>query len=1085
MISEKPQWNGQNLRLSEAKRKLLEKFLNVEERRGLNERSAIPRRPPNEPIPLSFSQQQVWTHSQMVGDNPMYNEAITIYRRGSLDVALLESCMLEILRRHEIWRTTFDTIEGKAVQMVQPVPSRSPLTFTDLRHLCREERETKATHLATEHARRRLNLKTGPPLRAILVRVHDSEYRLYMTFHQIVFDAVSAYRVLMLELPALYAAFSAAEPSPLPEPALQYGDIAYWQQENWAGGIWADQLSFWRDRLSGELPVLSWQGSDAKTSRQTHRGVVERFNFDAALIPPLKAFCRQEGLSSYMTLVASYVALLNRYTGQDDIVIGGLSAGRKRPELESLAGYFVNPFTLRVDLSGNPTFRELTKRVMGVVLDALANSEVPFQKIVQELDLRPDPGRNPIFQIVLSQQPLLPAVAPGWDLVTEEVSNGASKMDMVIVVDERPDPISGPITYNPDLFDAPTVTRMVEHWQVLLASALANADCRLSDLPLLTARERARLLVEWSDTRRDYRRDSFLHELIEAQAERTPDAVALTFEEEDMPYRELNERANQLAHFLRRFGVGPDVLVGVCMQRSAGMMVALLGVLKAGGAYVPLDPSYPKDRLAFMIEDSGLKIVVTDQASEEICADLPVEFICIDRGWSVISHEQRQNLPPVGKPENLAYVIYTSGSTGVPKGVQIPHCGLVNFVDSIKAVPGITQRDSVLALTTISFDIAGLELFVPLAVGARIVLATRSLAMDPVELAACIEREGVTVMQATPVAWRLLIESGWRGKSDLKILCGGQSLPRTLADQLLARGSSVWNMYGPTETTIWSTLDRVNACAGPILIGRPIANTETYILDQKLQPVPIGIKGDLYIGGDGLARGYLNRPELTAERFVPHPFKEGSRIYKTGDLARFHEDGRIECLGRVDHQVKIRGHRIELEEIEASLRRHEDVREAVVVVREDTPGDRNLVGYVVLSEAHASLRSIRDFLKEKLPFYMVPELVKLDRLPLTPSGKLDRKSLPNSSYKTPEEVGVGEPRDEIEKLLAQLWAETLQVDRISVYDNFFDLGGHSLTATQFVARLQDHLGIRVKPSEVAFQSLGQLAAVCRERVQRQ
>ncbi|HKQ88382.1 MAG TPA: amino acid adenylation domain-containing protein [Candidatus Acidoferrales bacterium] len=1086
MNKEAIQLNEEGVRFSEAKQKLIEMFLTQQSTEKLNARPTIPHRSAGEPIPLSFPQQQVWVHSQMVGDVPIYNEAITIFRKGPLDIAVLERCMLEILRRHEIWRTTFDTVGGDPVQIVQPIPDRFPLRRADLRHICREEREAEALHIATEDARKPFDLRAGPPLRAILVRMDEEEHRLYMTFHQIVFDAISAYRVLVPELSAMYAAFSAGQASPLQEPILQYGDFASWQRNGQRDSNWTEQLSFWRDTLSGELPVLPWPNDYACNARGTHRGTIQRFDFASGLIQPLRAFCRDEGVSSYAALVASYAALLSRYTGQEDIVIGGLSADRGQPELESLAGYFVNPFALRIDLSGSPSFRELTKRVMGVVLDALANVGVPFQRVIEDLHLRPALGRNPIFQIVLSQQPRLPAIAPGWDLTTEEVSSGASKMDMVVVLDERSDSISGPITYDPDLFDASTVSRMVEHWQAFLAGALANPESRISDLPLLTASERTQLIVEWNGTVADYPRDSCLHQLIEAQTGRTPNAVALIFEAQQILYRDLNARANQLAHYLRRLGVGPDVLVGVCLERSAGMPVALLGVLKAGGAYVPLDPSYPKDRLAFMVEDSGLRVLVTDQELAGRWSDLPVELVCMDRDREAISREKDGNPKAVGNPENLAYVIYTSGSTGRPKGVQIPHRALVNLVNSVRAVPGVAEHDVMLGLTTISFDIAAVEMYVPLTVGARIVLISRQMATDPDELARRVDHHRVTVMQATPATWRMLIESGWRGKSDLKILCTGEALSRDLADQLLARGASVWNLYGPTETTIWSTLDRIRPDGKPILIGRPLANTQTYILDQELHPLPVGAIGELYIGGDGLARGYLNRAELTTDRFVHSPFRTDSRIYKTGDLARFHADGRIECLGRIDHQVKIRGHRIELGEIEASLRQHESVREAAVVVREDA-GDRKLVAYVALSQRQVSLRPIRDFLKQKLPLYMIPELVRLDRLPLTPNGKLDRKSLPLTSTTGAEieETNFGEPRDEIERLLAQLWREALHIERLSVYDNFFDLGGHSLSAIQVLARLQNHLGVCIKPVEMAFQSLGQLAAVCKDRMERQ
>ena len=1071
---------GENTQLSETKRHLLENLLKSRGNTKLNTRAPIPVRPPGAAVPLSFSQQQVWAHSQMVGEIPIYNEPITIRCSFPLDVALLDRSVIELIRRHEIWRTAFRTVEGAPVQIVQPAPDRFPSEYIDLRALPGPEREMEAVRLATQHAQRRFDMAATPLLRVLVVQMDRAEFRIYMTFHQIVFDAFTAYRILVPELSALYTAFSAGESPSLAVLPLQYGDFSLWQTQKAGDELWRQQLSFWRQKLAGELPALAWPCDRQKAAAGSHRGETQRFAFNKDLIPPLREFCRAECLSSYMALAASFAALLGRYSGQEDILIGGFSAGRSQPEVEPLAGYFVNPFALRMDLTGNPTFRELAARAKRTVLDALANQDVPFQKIVEDLRLRSHRGRNPLFQIALSQQPLLPPLPEGWDLATEEVSNGGAKMDIVTVIDERADSISGPITYNSDLFERPTIARMIEHWQLLLAGALANPDCRIGDLPLLTTAEMAQL-AEWNRTDRDYPRNSCLHELIEAQAKRTPDAVALVFEGSELRYRELNARANQLSHHLRSLGVGPDHIVGVCMDRSAEMVVALLAVLKAGGGYLPLDPNYPTDRLTFMVEDSAVKVLVTERALLARCSGLAVQPVCVDEDWSAISRHPQSNPAPLAGPQNLLYVIYTSGSTGKPKGVQICHQAFVNLCASVQREPGTAKDDILLALTTISFDIAAAELFIPLTVGSKIIIASRHMAADPDAIAKCIEEQRVTLMQATPVTWRMLIHSGWQGNKGLKIICTGEALPRSLADQLLARAACVWNMYGPTETTVWSTGGRVSAGTQPVFIGRPIANTQIHILDKNLQPLPAGTVGELYIAGDGVARGYLNRPDLTAARFLANPFNPGSRLYRTGDLARFHANGAIECLGRVDRQVKIRGFRIELDEIESVLREHAGVREAVVVIREDRPGNPLLFGYVIFAEKAAPLRSIQDSLRQKLPSYMVPELVSIDRFPLTPNGKLDRKSLPEPDYERDEDEEFAEPSDETEKMLAELWREALKVDRISIYDNFFDLGGNSLSAIQVLARLQQKTGVRVKPAEAAFQTLGQLAALCRER----
>lgn len=1083
MIGEGNQFTEDKARLSEAKRALLDKLLKSPQAVPLNAHPTIPRRPLVASIPLSFSQQQVWAHSQMVDDAPLYNEQITVYFQCALDVPLVERCMVELVRRHEIWRTIFRAVDGTAIQIVQPAPDRFPLECVDLRQHS-GNREAEALRLATDDARKRFDLNTGPLLRAFAVRIAEAEYRLYVTFHQIIFDAFTAYRVFVPELSALYSAFSNGQASPLDRPALQYGDFAHWQRNVGAPESWSGELSFWRDKLSGELPALQWPADRARVSGGSHCGATERFHFEPETVRQLRAFCREEGLSSYMVLVASYAALMRRYTGQGDIILGGFSAGRSHPELESLAGYFVNPFALRIDLSCNPTFRELAARVKRTVFDALANQDIPFQTVLEELHIPLERGRNPIFQIAISQQPLLGGVAPGWNLVSEEVSNGGSKMDLIAVIDERPDGISGPITYNPDLFDRSTITRMIEHWQTLLAGALANPDSKFADLPVMSAAETAQVISQWNHTQADYPRDLLVHQLIETQAARTPNAIALKFGDRESPYRDLNARANQLARHLRRLGVGPDVPVGVCMERSAEMLVALLGVMKAGGAYLPLDPSYPRDRLAVMLQDCNASIVVTDSDADVSWPDLSLQLVRMDRDWPQISHEAANNPGQIGTPDNLLYLIYTSGSTGKPKGVEVCHRSFVNLATAVRSAPGITERDTLLALATISFDIATIELFVPLMVGARVVIASRQMARDPREIAECVERERVTILQATPATWRMLLDFGWQGRKDMKLISTGEALSTNLANELLSRGDSLWNMYGPTETTVWSTGGRVQSGRDPIVIGRPIANTQAYILDRDLRPMPLGAVGELYIGGDCLARGYLNRPDLTSERLLPSPFIPGARIYKTGDLATFRQDGSIECLGRSDRQVKIRGYRIELDEIESALQSNESVRDAAAIVREEVPSDPRLVAYVTLREEGESARAIRDSLKSKLPAHMIPEVAILDRLPLTPSGKLDRKSLPYSDRDAPEEdESSGEPSDAIEKLLAQLWSEALKLERISIYDNFFDLGGNSLSAIRVLARLQDRLGVRLKPTEVAFQSLGQLAAVCKERME--
>ncbi len=1070
--------------LSNAKRQLLERYLNGAPAKRTLERTLS--RPLQEPWPLSFAQQQVWLHGQLASDVPFYNETITIYRHGRLDLAVLERCLLEIMRRHEIWRTTFDAVAGQPVQIVQPPPRTLSVPVADLRNLPEAEREGEAVRLATEDARRAFDLKAGPLLRILVVRTEDDQHRLYMTIHQIVFDAVTAYRVFLPELTALYEAFASGKPSPLPELTTQYGDFAHWQRMTILPPVWSEHAAYWRDQLA-EVPTLQWPSDRSRPVVETHRGAIERYTLPAGLARDLRSLSQRNEVSLYMTLLAAFAALLHRYTGQDDLVIGTFTAGRKLAELEPLLGYFVNPLALRIDLSGNPTFLELLSGIRTVVLDALKHEDLPFSEVVRESRWKSDPGRNPLFQVVLSQQPKLAAIAPGWGLATEEICNGGSKLDLMIVVDDRGDSLGGPITYNPDLFDSATIRRMIGHWQTLLAAVATNPHTRIADLPLLTEEERSKVLVEWNNAATEFPASTCLHQLIEAQVERTPHAVAVMYGQDRLTYQELNHCANQLANHLRKRGVGPEVRVGICLDRSTQMMIGLLGILKAGGAYVPLDPEYPRERLAFMIQDSGVECLITEGSLDQLLTDYCGKLIYIDRDWSLISQEHRENPSSSVKSEHLAYVIYTSGSTGKPKGVQISHRALVNLLTSMQARPGLTQDDRLLAVTTISFDIAALELYLPLTVGACCVMASRDTSSDGRQLWRVLQNHDITVMQATPSAWKLLVDAGWTGNPNLKILCGGEAMSRDLAKELMARASSVWNMYGPTETTVWSATHQVTSADDAIPIGRPIANTTMYVLGGNLQPVPIGLIGELYIGGEGLARGYLNRPELNADKFIPSPFGCEARawLYKTGDLARYRPDGNIECLGRTDTQVKVRGFRIELEEIECALRQHPAVVDACATVREDTPGDLRLAAYVTPLQQPASLNDIRGFLKEHLPSHMIPVLSSLDKLPLTPNGKLNRHALPPLSEPTEDnEVTVDEElSDPIEQSLARIWRETLNVPRVSVYDNFFDLGGHSLLATQMVAKLEQELGLRMKAKELAFQSLGQFAASCREKLQ--
>ena len=1056
---------------SEARRNLMEKCLHGQLRlRPATQ--AIPHRDPDEPVPLSYSQEQVWLHAQMVPDIPLYNEPITIHYSGDLDIAALDQSFNEILRRHEAWRTCFTVMEGELLQNVKGELSIS-LPVVDLRHLPENKRDSTAVSIATEDARRPLDLTKLPLFRAKLVRLGDRQYRLYLVLSHIIFDGVAIYRVFLPELAALYQSRVAGRPSPVPDLEIQYPDYSCWQRKSLRPDSLTEHISYWRRQLGPNLPVLNLPTDYLRPPVQTFRGSMYPFTLSSSLTDAVRSLSRNEGITLFQTLLAGFAAFLCRYSSQNDFPIGSVTAGRGRPETESLLGYFLNTVVLRINLSDDPPFRDLLRRVRNLTLEALDHDCVPFGLLIQELNAPRDLSRSPLFQVMFSLEPSMPDLDPSWHLTQMDVDTGATKYDLYLELDERREAILARFHYSTDLFDRTTIARMSEHWIRLLEAAIQSPDQSISTLPMLAEGERRRVLVEWNDTKRDYSKAS-VHELFEAQVERRPEAVALVWGEQQLSYGELNRRANQLAHELRCKGVGPEAVVGVCVERSPDLIVALLGVLKAGGAYVPLDPALPRERLLFMLRDAGAQVLLTQDHLHTKLSEAPARVVCLDSDAEAISKQPSENCRSGVGPENLAYVIYTSGSTGLPKGVEVPHRALSNFLASMQVRPGLTEEDTLLAVTTASFDIAALELYLPLIVGARVILVSRNTATDGRRLRESLATSGATCMQATPTTWRLLVNAGWEGNADLKVLCGGEALPRELANELAARASAVWNMYGPTETTVWSAMHPVTSETGPVFVGRPIANTELYVLDSELQPVPIGVPGDLYIGGDGLARGYRNQPELTAEKFVPHPFSRqaGSRLYNTGDLARYRADGNLELLGRRDHQVKIRGFRVELGEIEAALGEHPAVQATAVVVRDDGPGEQRLVAYAVLQPGSlARAEELHSFLKSKLPDYMLPARFEfLPSLPVSPSGKVDRRALPApASGKQEGEAESSAPGTELEKKLAGIWADVLKLDRVSVHDNFFDLGGHSLLAVKLVAHVEKVLG-RILPVISVFQA---------------
>jgi len=961
-----------------------------------------------------------------------------------------------------------------------------------------------------EEARQPFDLTQCPLLRAKVVRLGGDDYLLLLTTHHIVCDGWSM-GVFYRELTALYRAFSEGKPSPLPQLQLDYADFARSQRERLQGETLKKQIDFWIQQLNGAQTTLDLPTDNPRPPLQTYRGAVQHFALPAKLAIELLRLSRKEDVTLFMLLLAAFQTLLHRYTGQEDILVGSPVAGRTSVEAENLIGFFLNTLVLRGDLSGDPTFRELLGRIRRVALDAYAHQELPFEKLVEALQPARDLSRPPLFQamFVLQNEPLCPLELAGLKLTPLPTHSGTAKFDLMLSVEEHPGGLNGILEYNTGLFNAETVTRLLGNYQTLLESVAANVEQHLSQLPLSSEAERRQILDEWNDTRAEFARDKCVHQLFEEQVERTPDGEALVFGDGQLTYCELNERANQLAHQLQDLGVGPEVRVGICVKRSLEMMVGLLGILKAGGCYVPLDPKYPKERLAFMLEDAQAPVLLTqDKLRPEFKIEIPnLKLLCLDTLRFNQRGRSRATAPQSGvKPGNLAYVIYTSGSTGRPKGVMVTHRNVVNFFDgmdrALGAEPGVW-----LAVTSISFDISVLELFWTLARGFKVIIQPdddhaqiaalsgkptdkkieSGVAEDPVNgglpgsnggnaitgnrgwrsVPEQISRHGVTHLQCTPSLAKTLIlapESQEAVRRLGKLMLGGEALPISLAKQLRGiMSGEIVNMYGPTETTVWSSVHRVDEIGHTIPIGRPISNTGIYILDKNVQPVPIGVPGEIFIGGEGVTRGYLNRPELTAEKFILNPFgaETNERLYRTGDLGRFRADGTIEFLGRIDHQVKIRGHRVELQEIELAFSQHPAVREIVVVAREDPPGDRRLVAYVVsASKTKPTASELRRFAQDRLPEAMTPSVfVFLDELPLTPNGKVNRKALPAPEGQRPElETVYAAPSTGREKTIAKVWSELLGVAQVGLNDNFFDLGGNSLLVVQAQSRLREALG---------------------------
>ncbi|HEV2735720.1 MAG TPA: amino acid adenylation domain-containing protein, partial [Longimicrobiaceae bacterium] len=1046
--------------LSPEKRKLLELRLRMSQ--GAQGAAPIPPRPRGGgTAPLSFAQERLWLADQLGAGTGVYNMPHALQLRGPLDVAALRGALDAVVARHEPLRTVFEDADGGPVQRILP-PAPVPLPVAELDGTP-EEREAEAERRMREDAARPFDLRRGPLLRAALLRLDAEEHVLLLTMHHAASDGWSM-GVFFRETTAAYDALTAGmEPAFAPLP-ITYADYAAWQREQLAGAGMERDLAFWREELEGAPAVLELPTDRPRPAVQSFRGARHPIALPAGLVERLRTLARGEEATLFMVLLAGWQLLLARWSGQDDLVVGSPVANRHRAETEGLVGFFVNTLVFRGRLDGDPTFRELLRRARRGTLGAYAHQDLPLEAILDALHVERDPARNPLFQValVLQNAPAHRLEMRGVELEFVEQKGGTAKFDLTLEAFESADGVAGSIEYATDLFDAETAARLAGHFGVLLEGIAADPDARASTLPLMQARERRELVEAWSRSGDPEPRRDCLHRLFEAQADRVPDAVAVEMGGEALTYAELDRRANRLAGTLRARGVGPDARVGLCVERSPGMVAAMLAILKAGGAYVPLDPGYPAERLAFLLRDSGARVLVAGEGLADRFGAFDGEVV-----EPAPAEDGGDGARPAVEvsPEHLAYLTYTSGSTGEPKGTEVPHRAFPGFFDGV-GYARLDEGETLLQHSSTSWDAAALELWPALLTGGRCVLYDGTTPELP-RLAEAIRRHGVTTLWLPAGLFSVVVD----GMPELlegirQLVVGGEAVSPAHARRALEAypGLRLVNGYGPSECTVFATCWPVPAgfAGHTVPIGRPIGDRRVYVLDAALEPVPVGVPGELYVGGPAVARGYLGRPALTAEGFVPDPFggEPGARLYRSGDRGRWRPDGVLEFMGRVDRQVKVRGFRVETGEGEAVLAGHPAVREAAVVARDDAAGVKRLVAYLVPDGA-LEPDAVREHARAALPEYMVPSaLVVLDALPLTRNGKLDRRALPAPAWETDGRFVA--PRTPDEEILAGIWAEVLGTERVGAHDDFFSLGGHSLAATRVLSRVAKTLGTEVQ-----------------------
>ncbi len=1037
--------------------------------------------------PLSYVQQSLLFLKQLVPESTAYNREHALCIKGDLDISSLKQSLQYLLQRHDILRTGYVIEDTVARQYVRQDIDIN-LDVIDLSHLDANAALTEAIRMATEESVRPFDLSSGDILRTALYQLDQNDFIFLMVIHHIAVDGFSE-AILTKELATIYQAIHDGDTIELPELPISYGDYSVWERSLVENGFLNHQIDYWTEHLKNTPDHLDINCDRPRPGMVSFKGYTRNFEIEPDLYNRLKHLSSQMGTTLFMTILAAYQILLYRYSRQNKFVVATGVSIRNRPELENLIGCMANVIVIKADFSEDLTFESYIKLVSSDALDAYSNQDLPFETLVEHLHPKRDMSYNPIFQTsfdLLQESFTQNLKLKNLDISELRLHKHASKYDLGLVMLAGEDTLAGSVEYNSDLFDLERIDDMLHAFNELIRSIVANPQASISELTALTASEKALIIDQWSRGPVEQVDNSAgIHQLFEQQVHINGDKTAVICNDRKLSYQELDDRSNQLARYLISKGVSGKTKLAICLEPSKEMLVAILGVLKAGACYIPLDPLYPQDRIKYMLEDAAAGYVISQTSvTESISFPENCIPVLIDADSDNIEAQPKQAPVIPHHPDDLAYIIYTSGSTGKPKGVMVHHHAVVNFLGSMAKKPGFNPDDKLLAVTTLSFDIAVLELFLPLITGGSVVIASREQATDGDEIARMIEQENISVMQATPATWRLLLTSGWQGSTNLKALCGGEALQQDLVKNLLPKTRELWNMYGPTETTVWSTCYRITDTDKPPLIGRPIDNTQCYALSEYLQPVPVGVPGELYIGGSGVSKGYLNRNELTTERFIDNPFSRlgYSKLYRTGDLVKYQRDGNLEYIQRIDNQVKVRGFRIELGEIESVIAKQDGILHTCVTVREERAGDPRIIAYIVLAPGVTlTPTEMRKNIRQMLPDYMIPQyFIEMDQLPLTPNGKIDRKALPSPFTAHHQEIERVAPRNHSEKLLAEIWADTLdiQYDQISIHDNFYEIGGHSLLSMQVVSRLRDISSANINISDIVLNSLAQIAAKC-------